>query len=247
MTATDVDLDLLLDRLLARAAQRQRAPLVNAAGEEISPLAPAGRVTVAPNELIQSAWGNLVFDQSTNQFLSVADRDTQWPAPPDGVVCYTAAEATWWARLAGVWVDTGIGVRAGCRYYTTTYTSSATPNTPTIIHYTNKVFDQANAYNTNTGLYTCPRAGLYLVLCKASVNLGAAGNFQGMVYKNGVDDAMELRPVTPSGFSQPEVVDLVTCAAGDTLAGWGQCSIASTGMRGNAWENFFAVNYLGPP
>jgi hypothetical protein len=115
-TAADVDLDVLLDRLLARAAEREPPPLVNAAGEEVNPLAPAGRVTVHPNDLIASTWGNLVYGQSVNAFASTADRDAQWPAPADGAVCYTVAELTFWCRASGVWQRLGPTVKPATVY-----------------------------------------------------------------------------------------------------------------------------------
>lgn len=62
-----------------------------------------GRKTVAPGQTIASEWGNLVWDQSTQNFATTADRNTQWPAPLDGAICYTAAEKTWWVRVGGVW------------------------------------------------------------------------------------------------------------------------------------------------
>jgi hypothetical protein len=115
-TAADVDLDALLDRLLARAAEREPPPLVNAAGEEVNPLAPAGRVTVHPNDLIASSWGNLVYGQSVNAFASTADRDAQWPAPADGAACYTVAELTFWCRASGVWQRLGPTVKPASVY-----------------------------------------------------------------------------------------------------------------------------------
>ena len=79
-------------------------PLTNALGEEIGQTAAAGRVTVNPDDVIQSTWGNLTYNQSVNVFLSVTDRDTQWTAPADGAVCYTQAETALWFRRAGAWV-----------------------------------------------------------------------------------------------------------------------------------------------
>lgn len=75
-----------------------------------------GRKTVAPGQTIASEWGNFAWDQSVQQFASTADRNTQFPAPLDGAVCYTAVEKTWWVRVSGVWrtlvTDTGPAVHA---------------------------------------------------------------------------------------------------------------------------------------
>ena len=78
---TDVDLDALLDRILERAAA-WAGPVVNVTGEDISTLAVAGRVVVAAGDIVASAWGNQVWDQSVNAFTSAADRDAQWASPP---------------------------------------------------------------------------------------------------------------------------------------------------------------------
>lgn len=62
-----------------------------------------GRKTVAPGQPIASDWGNTVFDQSVVHFSSATDRDTQWPTPQLGSVCYTETEGAWWGFKAGGW------------------------------------------------------------------------------------------------------------------------------------------------
>ena len=102
MTATDIDLDALIDALAARAAARAR-PLVNAAGDEITALAAAGLVTVNPGDLITSQWGNLTYGQTNLAFASVADRNSQWTTPPEGAQCVTLDTGSPWIYRAGAW------------------------------------------------------------------------------------------------------------------------------------------------
>lgn len=81
-----------------------------------------GRVQVAPGQVIQSTvWGNPLWDQSVQEFASVADRNTQYPAPHNGSVCWTAAEGQWWGYRSGVWVP----MWAGSAGYAASRTSAA--------------------------------------------------------------------------------------------------------------------------
>ena len=105
MTATDLDLDALLDALLERAVARAEArPLINVAGQEVgAPGVQAGRLQVNPGDTIQSAWGNATYDQTVQQYATVADRTAQWPTPADGAMSYTVDQAILWVRRAGAW------------------------------------------------------------------------------------------------------------------------------------------------
>jgi hypothetical protein len=128
MTATDLDLDALLDALTARALERAATagPLKNAAGQPIDLAANTGRVRVNPGDIIASAWGNLVFDQSMQAYTSDSDRNTQWPAPVDGAICYTADAAAGWLRRAGAWKGIPLGTVA--QAISTTNSPSTTTN-----------------------------------------------------------------------------------------------------------------------
>ena len=69
MTATDLDLDALLDALLARAVERaEAAPVVNVNGDDISLLATTGRLVVHPGDVIASTWGNTTYDQTVQAY-----------------------------------------------------------------------------------------------------------------------------------------------------------------------------------
>jgi hypothetical protein len=88
-------------------AGRPAVPPRNAAGQLLADLqaagAPAGNVQVAKGQVIASTWGNTLWNQSVQVFASTADRDNQFPNPPDGAQVYTAAEQAYWVRVAGVW------------------------------------------------------------------------------------------------------------------------------------------------
>ena len=106
MTATDLDLDALLDALAARAKARAvDRPLHNQAGDDIGLLATTGRLVVNPGDVIASTWGNTTYDQTVQAYTSAADRDSQWPTPKDGAAAYTADTGTLWVRRAGAWVS----------------------------------------------------------------------------------------------------------------------------------------------
>lgn len=60
--------------------------------------------TVVDQALVEPAWGNELRDRSRQVFASVAERDSQWPAPPNGAACITLDTGTTWYRVAGAWV-----------------------------------------------------------------------------------------------------------------------------------------------
>jgi hypothetical protein len=117
---TDADLDALIARLQERATQTAADdPTKNMAGltlDQIMPLATQGRVQVSPGQVIASSWGNMVWDQSVNTFANNADRDTQWTAPKDGALAYTADTKTLWLRRGGAWVVAGVSSSTNSAY-----------------------------------------------------------------------------------------------------------------------------------
>jgi hypothetical protein len=130
-----------------------------------SPLA-AGRLHVNPGDTIASTWGNSVFDQSVNQFASIADRDAQWASPPDGALCYTASEKTLWARLSGAWlrlIPQGVKARA---YRQAAWTSGGGS---AAIVFDTASYDPLGLFNLTNGRFTAPVAGDYLAIASASL------------------------------------------------------------------------------
>ena len=115
MTATDLDLDALLDALTARAIERaQTVELVNVAGQPVGPdlRASTGRLQVNPGDIIASVWGNTTYDQTVQAYDTTAARDSQWPTPKDGAVAYSADTIGAWLRRAGAWKGLPLGVIA---------------------------------------------------------------------------------------------------------------------------------------
>jgi hypothetical protein len=179
MTDSDTAaIDALLDQLEARwsaRAQARHAPLVNAAGDDISQLAAAGRVHVNPGDTILDTWGNMVFDQSVNIFASTTDRDTQWPAPPDGALCYTQASAILWARTAGNWLQVSPALPVAAfapTHFRAIHGAQSIPRTV----WTDLTTYNAPAENTGggtftAGVYTVPAAGRYLVVGSALITI----------------------------------------------------------------------------
>jgi hypothetical protein len=251
VTADPDQLDALLDALLARASERAAgAGLVNVAGDAVVDGRAAGRVAVAPGEPVASQWGNLTFDQSAICFASAADRDAQWATPHPGAICYTEAEATHWARNATAWVALGAGAssRHACRGYPSAYSTGAA-GTPSLVICANLPINQGAAYNASTGLYTCPEAGLYLAICHGQWLFGTNGGYiMAMIYRNGAEAARTTHASDSStgGYASPTCIDLINCAAGDSLAWWCQSNVANQPMRANTTESYFAVVYLGP-
>ena len=69
----------------------------------------AGRLIVNPGDRIISTWGNQTYDQTVQQYTSVADRNTQWPTPLDGAMAYTTDTGTLWLRRSGAWKALPLG------------------------------------------------------------------------------------------------------------------------------------------
>lgn len=74
-------------------------------------MATTGRIQVAPGQTVASSWGNLVWDQSVQQFASAADRDNQIPSasrtPGMTVWLDDTKRLTTWTGTA--WRDYAVG------------------------------------------------------------------------------------------------------------------------------------------
>lgn len=108
-----------------------------------------------------------------------------------------------------------------------TGTSSTTPTslTPAVVKMATKVFDTHSAYDTSTGLYTCPVAGKYSVNVQyhVSSSASAASNaFDAAIYKNGSSVASRYVTAYITGAAEhsPGVSALVDCLAGDTIGAY---------------------------
>src|SRR5262245_38553031 len=60
---------------------------------------------VITGQEILAQWGNTIRDRSVQVFASVGARDSQYPPPHDGALCYTQAENTYWQGKGGAWVQ----------------------------------------------------------------------------------------------------------------------------------------------
>jgi hypothetical protein len=52
---------------------------------------------------IVAPWGNEIRDRTVQVFATAAERDAQWPAPPNGAAAFTSDMSILWSRRAGVW------------------------------------------------------------------------------------------------------------------------------------------------
>ena len=134
------------------------------------------------------------------------------------------------------------------RYYRgTAFTFPATGNqvvNPFI--YTTKVFDTGNRYNTATGLYTCPVAGLYMVRASLSFTASAASQTLNCgINVNGTNDTIIFAYSTGAGAMHSQAVALVQCNAGDTISVQAACSLASGVLRASPAESALHIAYLG--
>jgi hypothetical protein len=106
-------------------------------------------------------------------------------------------------------------------------------------------FDPGNNYNTSTGMYTCPIAGLYLV--KAQISIGATATGQAInaqVYQNGVYQLIG-NIITPNASALiGQAMTVLACAAGDTINLAGQCNAASIPARANLVETNMLIVWM---
>jgi hypothetical protein len=132
----------------------------------------------------------------------------------------------------------------------TAFTFPATPSTAALVPLTAKIFDDVNAYNTTTGLYTCPAAGLYHIAAQLGWNMASSSAgyvITCQVWKNGV--LRRTTAITQSanpGYASPQVTFHDRANKGDTFAMYATHSLANaTGLRGLN-ETSMSIAYLGP-
>ena len=75
--------------------------------------------------------------------------------------------------------------------------------------------NRGNYWNSSTGRFTCPVAGVYQVTGFFLCRNNAAHNVN--VYKNGTSTGLYGRDITPSGEQNTGLIAFVDCAAGDIL------------------------------
>lgn len=129
---------------------------------------------VLPGEIITSQWGNAIRDRTVQNFVSVAERDTEWTDAPDGAVCITLDTGSIFVRLDGAWTT----LHRGGLHYARVRRNAATsyPTGSTQVIWDTVESDVEGLYSTSTGFYTCPEDGLYSVDGQVSLTLSGAGS-----------------------------------------------------------------------
>ena len=193
-----------------------------------------GRKTVAPGQTIASEWGNLVWDQSVQDFASAADRTTQFPAPKPGNMTWLedVKRLEIWSGTA--WLDaqrrpytagTPVAWGGGTgSWYPWTLTSVDTDTTGTL----NLV--AGNGFQVT-------RAGL----CLVTFVMAISGTLTGNVLAVRLNDTTSLGEV-PANNARPTLTILTKVAANDKLAPWVTLVSGASGGGGTSW---FSIAYLG--
>lgn len=132
----------------------------------------------------------------------------------------------------------------------TTITSTTIPTSFAVMPFNVLVKDTHNAYNTTTGLYTCPVSGMYsvkAVIGTAALTLTTAQGFQMAVYKNGSIYSNLAQTFGAGGGGQGYVIsggDDIPCNAGDTMAIYATAG-AVGGLSINAGVNHLSIVRVG--
>lgn len=135
---------------------------------------------------------------------------------------------------------------ASCRYGIGAFTTSATSMAATTVTWNQKGFDDANAMNTSTGVWTCPYPGVYLISFYCGI-LVAGVQTNLILLKNGAQALVNGRGGfgTTSGYQEMPCVMIDRLAVGDTIAAQVAVGVASLGMRTGAEMQFY-VGFLHP-
>lgn len=111
---------------------------------------------VADKALIEPAWGNEIRDRTRQVFDTEGQRDSEWPAPPNGAECVTLDTGTTWSHLAGTWVATSHSVATTSAAEVPIYSGGSAATMPNV---------------------TIPAAGNYLCIGTAGVINRATSGF----------------------------------------------------------------------
>jgi hypothetical protein len=141
------------------------------------------------------------------------------------------------------------GETVAMRYNSLSSTSMTGSYATNVLKYTTKDYDTHGAYNTSTGVYTCPIAGLYKLECQFAIaSPSASVDYYSMTLKNGAAVKQKLHPfgvsVTPGYILNVE--DTIQCNAGQTLSCAEQHGTASAyNYSGNANQAVMAITKIG--
>jgi hypothetical protein len=141
------------------------------------------------------------------------------------------------------YVDTAGSTRYAFRgVRTAALNSSGTAATSQIVVFDQAPVNQGNCYNTTTGLYTCPVAGVYMVHGGLGWNLSASGQGFTQIFKNGAE--VRRVGITSSGYAETSVTYIDLCVAGDTFQLNNQSSLTTQGIRLGT-ETYFNAVFMG--
>jgi hypothetical protein len=248
MTDTDLSIETLAQQVAEYLrSHRRTVELRNEAGQLVVPGQQAtGRLVVNPGDEIQSVWGNTTYDQTMQVYASVTDRDSQWTAPHDGALAYTIDTQSAWLRRAGAWVLIVPPRYASIVSRTTAMNTSATAGTWTMVVCNSVVADPGNLYSTTNGVYTCPVSGFYQINAHVGFAGGSSGQYFNVgVYRNGAVAGQTIGHSSSATVIYPNISLLLSCLAGDTLALWVACGLASNALRVGAIDTGLSIAYLG--
>ena len=129
----------------------------------------------------------------------------------------------------------------------TSSTSVIAANTATITVSPTKVYDTHSAYNTGTGLFTCPAKGIYSVKTANQFNsYTLSGSIQAYLYKNGsLYSTMNILHSSGTVTWQIAGTDSVPCNAGETLAVWLFPGTNAGTLSGVATQNYVSFERVG--
>jgi hypothetical protein len=161
---------------------------------------------------IVTTWGNEIRDRTAQVFATAAERDAQWPAPPDGAVSYTADTAALWLRRAGAWAALSTLCHARA-YRTADY--SIPPTGGIVFPFETVSHDPAQMFDPVRNGFVIPIAGMYL--CHGKVLTIAGSEISLTVTLNGATFATEARAPLPGYGVHCTVTDTIPCAVGDLV------------------------------
>lgn len=139
-----------------------------------------------------------------------------------------------------------------CRYGGTSSTASATIGTPNVIIFSTKREDTHNAYNTSTGLFTCPISGKYKVtsfIHATAAALAITNAFDIQIRQNGtaVSAAYWTAYTTSSVERVFTITDEIDCLAEDTLGIYAGQNMSGSALNldNTTYRTFVLIERIG--
>ena len=220
-----------LARLVAEYLAEQQA--------QVEPLVlpnPAGHQVVAPGQTIGSEWGNAVWNQSMNRFASPADRDTQWPTPPNGAVCVTLDTGTPWFRYNGVWTSMVISARMA--YFRGSFRIQG-QNIVNGVPMNYPIIDDTHAAWDANGFFHAPSTGTYSIVAQSKC--GSAGVGLGLQLLVNGAVAAATGGTAPVAFGSVLLSYARKLTKGDTVAIQSIATYAAQWDGGTSDTNFLTI------